>query len=53
MESKRIQQTSEYREQTSGERKERKGDTGVGDLEVQTIMYKISYKANIYIPSLS
>ena len=33
---------------TSGEREGGRGKIGVGDYEVQTIMYKISYKDILY-----
>ena len=39
--------TYSYREQTrvtSGEREGRSGKIGIGNQEVQTIMYKVSYK---------
>ena len=44
-------QTHRYREQTSGYQGgegRARGNTGVGDEEVQTVRYKISYKDILY-----
>ena len=51
MNIRKKKQTRKYREQTSGYQwgeEMRSGNIGVGDLEVQTIMYKISYKDILY-----
>ena len=37
---------------TSGQREERRGNVGVGDLDVQTTLYKISYKDILYIRNI-
>ena len=45
--------THGYREQTTGYQQERevgRGNIGIGDEEVQTIGYKISYKDIVYNP---
>ena len=45
----RQRNTHRYREQTSGyQGGEEKGNIGVGDEEVQTVKYKISYKDILY-----